>query len=211
MQRDKRLLTICLLCGFAAVSLGAYIWFYMPHDRQVGSVALLLFKLLPYILAAISIAYIPTSGLRYYAADTAILVLAFSFFYCVFVPRLFFHADEFEKLYYVVLVTTPYVMLCLVLSYRLGGGSSEDTLRIAAALLLVMLSGAEDLAFLVVNPHEGGPWSPIPEVWWWASHITVFFGRPAHKYEAYAFIALHLALAIVVLRFRRRRSAPTSP
>jgi hypothetical protein len=66
-------------------------------------------------------------------------------------------------------------------------------------MLLLMLSGLEDLAFLVVNPHTDPRWTSIPEVWTWASHMKVFIGHAPTKYEAYGFIAVHTALALLVL------------
>jgi hypothetical protein len=39
----------------------------------------------------------------------------------------------------------------------------------------------------------------MPEVWSWASHMTVFLGHPPTKYQAFAFIAIHVALAALVL------------
>ena len=40
---------------------------------------------------------------------------------------------------------------------------------------------------------------PIPEVWTWASHMTVFLGHPPTKAEAFGFIGVHLVLAGLVL------------
>ena len=91
------------------------------------------------------------------------------------------------------------MILSLALAYRLGGGEGSGVRRLAYAMLLLMLSGLEDLAFLTVNPHTDPRWTPIPEVWSWASHMTVFLGHPPTKYEAYGFIAAHVALAALVL------------
>jgi hypothetical protein len=98
-----------------------------------------------------------------------------------------------------MLTAAPFVILALTLTFRLGGGRPATTARLAAAMLLLMLSGLEDLAFLLVNPHTDPRWTPIPEVWTWASHIEVFIGHPPTKYEAYAFITVHVLLAVAVL------------
>jgi hypothetical protein len=108
------------------------------------------------------------------------------------------------------------MILALSLAYRLGGGSRETSLRLTFAMLLLQLSGLEDLAFLTVNPHTDPEWTPIPEKWTWADHMTVFLGHAASKYEAYAFITVHVVLALLVLFLpvravtalaRRRRKA----
>jgi hypothetical protein len=66
-------------------------------------------------------------------------------------------------------------------------------------LLLLMLSGLEDLAFLTINHQTDPQFKSIPEHWTWASHINVFFGRPVTKYEAYGFITIHVVAALLVL------------
>jgi len=53
---------------------------------------------------------------------------------------------------------------------------------------------------LTLNDHPSGSrYASIPEVWTWASHITVFLGHPATKIEAFAFIGVHVILALLVL------------
>jgi hypothetical protein len=98
-----------------------------------------------------------------------------------------------------MLALVPFVILALVLAYRLGGGTRETSLRLTFGMLLLQLSGLEDLAFLTVNPHTDPQWTPIPETWTWADHMTVFLGHPASKHQAYAFITVHVVLALLVL------------
>jgi hypothetical protein len=80
--------------------------------------------------------------------------------------------------------------------------------RLGYAMLLLQLSGVEDLAYLTVNNHTDPEWTPIPQVWTWADHMTVFVGRPLMKNEAFVFIAVHVFIAVLVLalpdRFWRR-------
>jgi hypothetical protein len=181
-----------------AAGTGAFIWFGLPHDREVSSLAVLLFKLVPFVCAAAGIAVADPNRLPR-PLKGVLICLGFLVLWCYFVPKLFFSSDDSNELYYVVLTATPFLILTLTMAYRLGGATTEHTLRLAFALLLLMLSGLEDLAFLTVNHQTDPRWTPIPEVWSWASHMTVILGHPATKYEAYAFIAVHVALAALVL------------
>ncbi|GHB47822.1 hypothetical protein GCM10007094_41410 [Pseudovibrio japonicus] len=118
---------------------------------------------------------------------------------------------EGKNVYYLTLIIVPFIILSLSLAYRIGGGSSGNTLRLSFALLLIMLSGIEDLAFFIVNTHEIGAFNPVPEVWHWVSHIEVRLGHPPSKYEVYAFIIGHFALAAFVLFYPFRSVSRLKP
>jgi len=193
---------LSLLLAIAAAVLGGVIWFVLPHERDVTSVGTLLFKLTPFACATAAIALADDAALRRRQVHLVAIPAAFLVFLCYFVPRVFFYsgsAGDFPNLYYHMLTAIPLIILTLALAFRLGGGAPSTTARLSAGLLLLMLSGIEDLAFLLVNPHTDPRFTSIPEVWTWASHMTVFFGHPPTKYEAYAFIAVHLVLAGLVL------------
>jgi hypothetical protein len=194
-DRDNAAAAALLLLAAAT---GTFIWFGLPHDREVRSLAILLFKLVPFISAAAGIAFADPDRLPR-PLRGILICLGFLVLWTYFVPKLFFSSDDSNELYYVVLTATPFLILTLTMAYRLGGATTEQTLRLAFALLLLMLSGLEDLAFLTVNHQTDPRWTPIPEVWSWASHMTVFLGHPPTKYEAYAFIAVHVVLAALVM------------
>jgi hypothetical protein len=186
----------------AAVALTVVIWFVLPHDREVSNAGLLLFKLAPFACAAAAIACADDASLRRWRLHLVLIPGSFLVFFCFFVPRVFFYSGtdgDFPRLYYHMLTAVPFIILALTLAFRLGGGPPAATARLALAMLLLMLSGLEDLAFLLVNPHTDPRWTPIPAVWTWASHIEVFIGHPPSRYEAYAFITAHVLLAIAVL------------
>jgi len=186
----------------AATGLAALIWFVLPHEREATSAAILLFKLTPFAFAVAAIALAPDALLRHRALQVLAIPAAFLLFFLFFVPRIFFYSGtdgDFPKLYYHMLTAVPLIILSLILAFRLGGGAPSTTARLGFAMMLLMLSGLEDLAFLLVNPHTDPRWTPIPEVWSWASHIEVFIGHPPTKYEAYAFIVVHVLLAAAVL------------
>lgn len=195
--RARGHLPFLALTAAAAVA-AAFVWFAMPHDREVKALWVLLLKLLPFVLATEAVARLDLAAPARRKLAVVALPAAFLVVLCFFVPRIFFYGDDGPTLYYYVLTLTPFVILSLVLAYRLGGGEAGGVRRLAYAMLL-LLSGLEDLAFLTVNPHTDPRWTPIPEVWSWASHMTVFLGHPPTKYEAYGFIAVHVALAALVL------------
>jgi hypothetical protein len=198
--RDNR---ITVIAGGVAVALVSFIWLALPHDREVTSLWLLLFKLTPYAAASVAVAWLDVYWARRLRLHLYLLPVSFLLFFCYFVPKLFFYAgqeDGFGRLYYLMLALVPFISLSFVLAFRLGGGSRSGVLRVASALILLQLSGLEDLAFLTLNDHPSGSrYASIPEVWTWASHITVFLGHPATKIEAFAFIGVHVILALLVL------------
>jgi hypothetical protein len=187
------------LAATAAVAAAAIVWLALPHEREVGSVWELLAKLVPFVLATEAIARMDGDLARRRWLARIALPAAFLVFFCWFVPKIFYYNEQFDRLYFYVLTLTPFVILSLALAYRLGGGTPGEVRRVAYASLLLMLSGLEDLAFLVLSPHTDPRFWPIPEVWSWASHMTVFLGHPPTKAEAFAFIAVHLILAGLVL------------
>ena len=190
----KRHMKFSLLFGTLAVLLALYIVLFLPHDREVKSLGLFLFKLLPFLLAVFSIALLDVDLVKRLRLVIPALAFCFLVVFCIFVPKIFFYLDEFPKVYYLSLMMVPFIILTITLAYRLGGGTTGDTLRLAFILLCFMLSGIEDLAVLKVNH----PTDPIPEIWEWASHIKVWIGHYPTKYEAYAFIVFHIGLAIFI-------------
>ena len=195
---------LSLILFLVAAILSLLIWFYMPHEKEVRSLGILLFKLLPFLFASLAISTVKLdtnkkNGLQYF-----FIIFCFLGFFCLFVPKILFHSryDNHVEVYYFLLITTPYVILSLVMAYRIGGGKPERAFRLSIAMLLLMLSGIEDLASLIINNYPGVPAMPkMPDVWVWASHITVFLGHPPSKYEAYVFISFHVILALIVLFF----------
>jgi hypothetical protein len=224
-MRRQHLLSLALSAA-AAVS-AALVWLLTPHEQQLDSVWVLLAKLVPFVLATEAIAVLDVDLVRRLRLGLIVPAAAFAVFLGYFAPRIFFLASwgTFSELYFLVITMLPYTILALVLCYRLGGGVAAHCRRLAYGALLLMLSGLEDLAFLTINPHTDARFTSIPERWDWASHINVFFGRSVTKEEAYAFIAVHVVLALLALflpgralrgleslrPMRLRRSAPAAP
>lgn len=191
-KNTRSILFFAIAIGFAAVTL-----FVLPHDREVKNLGILLFKLLPFFFATFGIATLDYESLKKFRLDFLVIMAAFLVFFCFLVPKIIFHKDDFAELYYILLIATPYIILCLTLTYRLGGGSTQSTIRISIAMLLLMLSGLEDLAYFTVNYKP--EFEQLPEVWDWVSHVTVFIGHPPTRNEIIWFAVVHVILAGAVL------------
>ncbi|WP_051468109.1 hypothetical protein [Actinomadura oligospora] len=191
---------VTLVAGVVAAVLGAIVWFALPHEHDITSLWMFLFKLTPFVAASVAVAYLDQAWARRLRLPEIAVPACFLVFFCFFVPRIFFVAKKpgFE-LYYTVLTEVPFIILALALAYRLGGGKRGTTLRLCGAMMLLQLSGLEDLAYLTVNHHTDPAWTPIPKVWKWADHMKVFLGHYPTKGEAYAFITVHVILALAVL------------
>jgi hypothetical protein len=210
-----------LVLAALALAAAAWTWLALPHERELRSLWVLLAKLVPFVLATEAIAAFQPAWLRRLPLARLAIPAAFLVYFCFFVPKIFFNSGDatFEQLYDLMLTLTPFLILALVLAYRLGGGAAATVRRLAYAMLLLMLSGLEDLAYILVNPHTDPAWQQIPEVWTWAHHMTVFVGHPLTRNQAFGFIAVHVVLALLVLflpatavrrplaRLGRRRSA----
>jgi hypothetical protein len=190
---------VTLVAGTIAVVLAGIIWFGLPHEREIESLWLFLFKLAPFAAAGVAIAWLDLRWARRLRLQLVLIPASFLAFFCLFVPRIFFYRSiPSAEHYYTILTLVPFIILALVLAYRLGGGPRSTTLRLCAALIILQLSGLEDLAFFVTNPHPEG-WASIPAVWDWANHIRVRLGHYPTRDEAYVFIVVHVTLALVVL------------
>ncbi|WP_120495572.1 hypothetical protein [Kiloniella sp. EL199] len=196
----SRQMMFCYSFGILALLWGGYALMYLPADNEVKSLGVFLFKLGPFVCAALSVSLLDPDIVKRLRLNILAIFLCFGVFFFLYVPRMFFDVfyNQGEELYYQTLVIVPFLILSFTLAFRLGGGSTGDSLRVAFGLLILMLSGLEDLAYLVINPHEAGKWSPIPEYWDWPSHMIVRLGHIPSKYEAYGFIAFHLGLALFV-------------
>jgi hypothetical protein len=196
---------VTLVAGAIAVALGAAVALGMKPSRDLTSVWVLLVKLAPFVAAAVAIAWLDVDRARRLRLPLIAPPLCFLVFFTYFVPQIFYYHNvgDFDLLYYTILVLTPFIILSLVLAIRLGGAGTGTVLRLAIAMILLQLSGIEDLAY-VTNATRHGLMDGIPKVWTWADHITVFIGHPPTRGEAYAFIAVHIVLAVLVLALPAR-------
>ncbi|MFD2205736.1 hypothetical protein [Kiloniella antarctica] len=196
--------------GMCAVLLGGYAILLLPSEREVKSLGIFIFKLTPFLFAALAISLFDPEIFKRLRVTVPIAYICFAIFFFFYVPKMFFDVAfrDAGNLYYMTLLIVPCLILAFALMYRMGGGSTGMVLRIAIGLLILMLSGIEDLAFLTINPHEVGKYNPIPEVWSWASHMKVRIGHYPTKYEAFAFIGVHVVLALTVAFYHFRWLSP---
>ncbi|MFI9560044.1 hypothetical protein [Nonomuraea endophytica] len=205
---------VTLLAGALAVALAGIVRFVLPYEQEITSLWSFLVKLTPQLAAIVAIAWLDVEWARRLKLHLVAVPAVFLAFLLYFVPKTFMAAMDiedgsgtFEDLYLHVVVFVPFLIVALLLAYRLGGGSREGVLRTGLAMSILHVSGLEDLVAVSMNRRLDA----IPEVWGWADHITVRIGHPATKYEAYAFIAAHVVVALLVLfvprRWLRRRSA----
>jgi hypothetical protein len=190
---------VTLTTGTLAIALAGFVWFQMPHEREISSLWVFLFKLTPFVAAGIAIAWLDLGWAHRLRLHLVLIPACFLTFFCFFVPRIFYYRSiTGPEHYYTILTLVPFMILAFVLAYRLGGGPRSMALRLCFALIILQLSGLEDLAFFVTNPHPGG-WASIPQVWDWANHIRVRLGHYPTRNEAFAFIGVHVALALITL------------
>lgn len=205
IMRPQNLLTI--ICGFIALATGLYAIIVIPPSRDVSSLGVFLFKLLPFIFGAITISLFKKEYCAYLIKTKIAIpmfIIAFLIYFGAIVPMVFFvmssygdgaitFREAFDGVYYLRLMEVPYIILVMTFVFRIAGGSTSNTLKLSFSLLAVMLSGIEDLAFFVVNG------LPIPDEWTWVTHMQVRIGRFPTKYEAYVFITAHLILAAAII------------
>lgn len=195
-----------VLMGLLTASTTAAVTALLPPGNQLDSAWMLLASLVPFVLATETIAGLDPTWFRRWRLSALAGVANFALVFCILVPKVFDRvlADDFDGVYSLMRIMAPVVILTIGLQYRLGGGTSATVRRVAYASLLIMLSGIEDLMFSVWRG------TPIPQLWDWADHMTVFLGHVASKPEAYAFITGHLLVAAAVLFWPQRRP-PAAP
>ena len=188
MNRFFALVLATLVSGVLLVALA-------PGGKQLDSLWLFLAYLVPFVLAAETIAALDPQWLSRWRLPEVVGVLTFTAVFCGFVPRMFDRviADDFDGFYELVRILAPLLILAFALHQRLGGSAAATVRRISYASILVMLSGLEDLSFWLWRGQ------PVPQRWDWADHMTVRLGHVASRTEAYVFIAAHLVAAVAVL------------
>jgi len=211
MERSKKNLLLFAVFLVLTVAATLFAFLALPSERSVSSLGVMLGKILPVALAALAIAFFDPGWIFPKRKEFLILIITLGFlvFFCLFIPRLFaYQGGEFTPYYIWTQMLVGYIILFVSLAFRVGGGSTGHTIRLSSALLLLMLSGIEDIAYLTVNRGVDPSLGEIPEVWTWASHIKVRIGHFPTKYEAYAFIAFHVVLAAFVIFFKFPRKTP---
>jgi hypothetical protein len=186
--------------GFLAVGgVGsAVVWLLLPHDSEIDTIWLPLFKVAIFGCLLLAIALAPNrSRLGYLAA-----IAPFLLFLGYVIPRIsyftFFGGTVTtnppltgEKYTFLYLLLYPGIVLSVCLAYRLGGGRAGTTIKIGLTGVLLIFSGFLDVLWPLVNP------VPLPATIQ-AQHFKILLGRFATYQEAVALTLAHVPLLVLV-------------
>ncbi|GAB4588123.1 hypothetical protein Ntsu_59550 [Nocardia sp. IFM 10818] len=181
--------------GALAVVTAAGVWLTGGQEQELGNLWALAVPLVPFVFATETIASVRPEWFRRGRLVEVAALGAFVAVFCFLVPKIFAAAmdGDLDRHYAWMRVLVPTLILCLVFALRLGGGGAATVRRVGYAGILIMLSGIEDLTFQLLRGNG------VAEQWDWADHMTVVLGHVASRTEAYAFIAVHLIIAVVVV------------
>jgi hypothetical protein len=186
----------------------------LPPDRTLHGLADFVLKVTPLICAVAAIAVLPRSRGWVVALPLASFLLYFAYIDSasfIQVDRLVRAAQaggeqsEFAAYYRFSIFTNAFVVLSGVLAFRTGGASTAQVIKLGGAGILLLLSGANDLTMWAMYDWPGGA---RPDVFDWASHVSIFLGRAPHLTDMLVFAAVHLGLIIVLLRLPLDRWVP---
>lgn len=177
---------------------GLFIWLFMPHNSELDSLWVMLFKIAVFVLICLGIAFFPNQ----FKYGYLLVSLPFFGFLGYILPRISYFgffggeilADEAltgELYTFLYLLLYPGIVLAVCFAYRMGGGSPGSTLKIALNGIVLIFSGFLDVLWPLVNPVE------LPAVIY-AQHIKVVLGHFATYREAVIFTLLHIPILIAV-------------
>jgi hypothetical protein len=182
--------------------LAVLIMVVLPPDRTLDDLAEWAFRLSPFLLAVMAVSLLPRGRF-----SPAVIVLAaviyMSYIDTAFVLRILDYGQDraegvsgtFQLVYQFQLVVVTYTALFGLLAFRLGGARTVTVLKTGIAAVLIVISGLNDLTFWAFYEWPQGRPAELD----WASHITVFVGGPPSVATAVVFMAVHVALAGVIL------------
>jgi|GEM_PF-1838431 len=173
------------------------------NTKEIENLFIFLIKLTPYFFGLLAIACLPVEKFNKLLCILLIL-LNFACIFCYFIPRLFyfFLNPDWDRYYLKTQMLVPFIILSLLLSYRLGGGKIKDVIILGVNSILFMLSGIEDLCYFLVNRLD------IPKEWSWPSHMIVRLGKIPTKNEAFVFIGVHFFLILLIFFLAYSKYSP---
>ncbi|GAA4545442.1 hypothetical protein [Amycolatopsis samaneae] len=192
-----------LVAAVPAVVTTLLIMVILPPDQTLDNLGDWAFKLCPFVFAVLTVSLFPRGKFGPALIVFAVFVYM-SYLDTELVMRVQAFAresatndDAFGPVYQFELFITTFIVLFALLAYRLGGGRTANVLKTGVAAILVVISGVNDLTFWALNT----VWSAgtRPAELKWASHMIVFLGGPPSVPAAVAFMAVHLALATIVV------------
>ncbi len=205
-----------LIFGILAVSIGGYMLLFTQHTREVVSIGVFFAKLLALILMFFAIAFFPNEWNPKYKYLLCILLvfaflvpyenaLSWSWFANVpdedfneyFVPMNYtrdIFTTEMWTAFYVMLF--PFFLFAVPLAFRIGGGSTEHTLKIGLSGLLIYLSCLNIFVFQTIfHVRWGFEYSKTAS---WVYHVSYFIGRDPLFYELIYWFAGFMVLLVLL-------------
>ncbi|SFW58446.1 hypothetical protein [Amycolatopsis australiensis] len=189
-----------LVAAVPAVVTTLLIMVVLPPDQTLDNIGDWAFKLCPFVFAVLTVSLFPRG--RFGPALIVFAVFGYmSYLDTELVMRVQAFArsadGDFQPVYQFELFVTTFIVLFGLLAYRLGGGRTANVLKVGIASILVVISGVNDLTFWALNDVWAAGSKPTELKW--ASHMIVFLGGPPSVPAAVAFMAVHLALAAIVV------------
>jgi hypothetical protein len=195
-------------------ALAALIMLVLPADRTLHGFGDFALKISPLVLAVVTIALFPRRP-----AWAVVLPLASMLVYMGYIDSAFFIqvdrlADaaqlnaakaQFADYYRFSIFANAFVVLSTVFAFRMGGASSARVLKLGVCGILVLVSGLNDLTMWAMYDWPAGV---RPDTFDWASHVSIFLGRDPHVIDMLAFVAVHLALMVAIVRLPLERWIP---
>ena len=196
-----------LLPALGGAGLAGLIMVVLPPDRTIDNVGEVLFKVSPLLLAVLAIAGFPRRPGLGLAALGVLVVGYMGVVDTLNITHILNYAEAtnqdaaFPELYQFTIFVNAFTVLAVLFAYRLGGAPADRVVKAGLAVVLVVISGLNDLTFYYTYDWPGGR----PAELRWASHISVFVGGPPSASAAIAFCSVHLGLAAMVLALPLRR------
>lgn len=204
-----------LIFGVLAVGIGGYMLFFTPHTREVVSLGLFIPKLLALIFMVFAIAFFPNKW-KYGYIIGVLLIFAFLIpyenaltwsWFGNYPDEIFNEAftesfgqtrhdfvTEMWTAFYVLLL--PSFIFAVTLAFRMGGGSTEHSVKIGLSGLIIYLSCLNIFIFQTIFHIR---WEfPYSEVASWVYHVSYFIGRDPYFYELYYWFAAFMVLLVLL-------------
>ncbi|HYH02357.1 MAG TPA: hypothetical protein VEC37_04605 [Bacillota bacterium] len=191
----KYLWLICFAIGLSGF---VYIYFYKPHTAEIKTVWDYLFKIIMFMFLSSGFAFFPNKSKNSFLWLIPLIVIYAGFVgsrldYVGF--RLLASGDitQYEiNEYYIALylILYPFLISCISFSYRMGGGTSGNCIKLSFVGVLVLFSSFLDVMFEITNPII------IPKVIEYNYYFKVIVGHFPSFPEEVIFCLCHIPLIV---------------
>jgi hypothetical protein len=188
----KYLWLICLVTGLGGF---VFIYFFRPHTPEMNSIGEYLLRIFIFMILSSSAAFFPNQSKRGYLWLIAPILIYAGWIggkldYIGF--RQLMNGVDAGTDYYIALylILYPFILFCINFSYRIGGGTSGNCIKLSFTGVLILFSGFLDVMFELTNPVV------IPEVIPYDYYFRVYFGHFPTYQEEVIFCLSHLPVII---------------